>query len=300
MENKEEALNFYTDSVKIDQLRVGVNSGGRMTRKRTVHKLRAIARARQSDLWARIFDELFFMYGSGARGINAEYVFSTSYAGFAGNALTAPDEEHIMVANNKTKATLLEADVMTLTEVDKMKARATMMGGGSGGGATGTDGNTQTQQIQPIKIDGEEHFVLVMNGWQVYDLRVATGAGGWLDIQKAVASATGKKNPIFLGGLGMHNNVVLHEHKSVVRFSDYGAGGAFAAARALFMGEQAMVCAFGSPGTGLRFGWHEETRDNGNQLIISSSSICGIKKVTYNGKDYGMMVNDTAAKDPTV
>ena len=239
------------------------------------------------------------MYGSGARGINAEYVFKTSYAGFAGNALTSPDAEHIMVANNKTKATLLEADVMTLTEVDKMKARAIMMGGGSGGGSAGTDGNTQTQQIQPIKIDGEEHFVLVMNGWQVYDLRVATGAGGWLDIQKAVASATGKKNPIFLGGLGMHNNVVLHEHKSVVRFSDYGAGGTFAAARALFMGEQAMVCAFGSPGTGLRFGWHEETRDNGNQLIISSSSICGIKKVTYNGKDYGMMVNDTAAKDPT-
>lgn len=299
LENKEEGLNFYTDSVKIDQLRLGVNSGGKMTRKRTVHKMRKIARARQSELWARVFDELFFMYGSGARGINAEYVYPTAYTGFAGNAMTAPDAEHIMVANNKTKATLLEADKMTLIEVDKMKARATMMGGGSGGGGAGTDGNTQTPQLQPIKIDGEEHYVCVMNAWQVFDLRTATTTGGWLDVQKAVASATGRKNPIFLGGLGMHNNVVLHEHKSVVRFSDYGAGGTFAAARALFLGEQAMVCAFGSPGTGLRFGWHEETRDNGNQLIISSSTICGIKKVTYNGKDYGIMVNDTAAKDPT-
>jgi hypothetical protein len=65
------------------------------------------------------------------------------------------------------------------------------------------------------------------------------------------------------------------------------------------MGEQAMVCAFGSPGTGLRFSWNEETRDNGNQLVITSNTIVGIKKVTFNGKDYGMMVFDTAAADPT-
>lgn len=271
-----------------------------MTRKRTIHKLRKIARARESELWARLFDEIFFMYGSGARGINAEYVFPTTYQGFAGNAMTSPDSEHHIIAGVGTKVGLLDTDVMELSHVDKLKTRAVMMGGGSGGGAEGDDGNTQTPQLQPIKIDGEEHFVLVMNPWQVYDLRSATGAGSWLDIQKAVASATGRKNPIFLGGLGMHNDVVLHEHKSVVRFSDYGAGQAFAAARAMFMGEQAMVCAFGSPGTGLRFGWHEETRDNGNQLIISSSTIMGVKKTTYNGKDYGMMVLDTAAKDPTV
>ena len=302
LENKEEDLKFYTDSVKIDQLRIGVNSGGKMTRKRTVHKLRKIARARQSELWSRIFDELFFMYGSGARGVNTDFVYKTSYTGFAGNAFSSPDSEHIMYAGNTTKATLAATDKMTLLEVDKMVAKATMMGGGSGGGTAGTDGNTQTPQIQPIKIDGENHYVLVMNPWQVYDLRTATGANGWLDIQKSLVTAVGKKSPIFIGGLGMHNRVVLQEHKSIIRFEDYGAAAppVVKAARALFLGEQAMVCAFGSPGTGLRFGWHEEARDNGNQLIITSSTIMGIKKTTYNGKDYGMMVNDTAATDPTV
>lgn len=271
-----------------------------MTRKRTAHKLRKVARARQSEWWARVFDELFFMYGSGARGVNAEYVYPTSYTGFAGNSITAPDADHIIYANNKTKATILVTDVMTTPEIDKIKSRAVMMGGGSGGGTAGTDGNTQTPQIQPIKINGEEHYVLIMNAWQTYDLRNASSSK-WLDAQKAAAGAEGRKSPIFTGARGMQNNVVMHEHKSIVRFTDYGTGtpGTLGASRALFMGEQAMVCAFGSPGTGLRFGWHEETRDNGNQLVITSSTIVGIKKTTFNGKDYGMHVLDTCAKDPS-
>lgn len=298
LENQEEALKFYTDGLFIDQMRGGVNSGGRMTRKRTIHNLRKIARKRQSDWWARVFDELLFMYLSGARGINPDYVFPTTYTGFANNAFSAPDTEHIHVAGAKTKPTLTNADLMTLTEIDKAVAYAEMMGGGSGGTVAGTDGNLQTPQIQPILIDGEPHYVCVMNPYQEYNLRTGTAVGQWLDIQKAAASAEGRKSPIFKGGLGMHNNVVLHKHKKVVRFSDYGVGANLAAARALFLGEQAAVVAFGSEGTGLRFGWNEETRDNGNQVVITSNSIFGVKKVTFNGKDYGVYAIDTYAAAP--
>lgn len=56
LEGKEENLKFYTDQLYIDQMRGGVNTGGRMTRKRTLHNLRKIARARQSEWWARVFD----------------------------------------------------------------------------------------------------------------------------------------------------------------------------------------------------------------------------------------------------
>ncbi|MBT5269352.1 MAG: DUF4043 family protein, partial [Candidatus Marinimicrobia bacterium] len=73
LENKEEKLKFYTDGLYIDQMRGGVNAGGRMTRKRTIHDLRKVARARQSDWWARVFDELHFMYASGTRGVNDEF-----------------------------------------------------------------------------------------------------------------------------------------------------------------------------------------------------------------------------------
>jgi N4-gp56 family major capsid protein len=288
LEGKEEELKFYTDALYIDQLRGGVNTGGRMTRKRTLHDLRNVSRKRQKEWWSRVFDELFFMYISGARGVNTEFVFPTTYTGFANNALTAPDSDHIIYAGGTTKATLASTNKMALSEIDKAVAYATMMGGGT----------QEVPKIQPIMIDGEKHYVCVMNPWQVFDVRTNSSTGQWLDIQKAAASAEGKSSPIFKGGLGMYNNVVLHEHEGIIRFSDYGSGSNVAAARALFMGVQACVVAFGSPGSGLRFDWNEETRDNGNQVVITTSTICGIKKTTFNGNDFGVMAIDTAAARP--
>ncbi len=296
-EGSEEDLRFFTDAVFIDQMRGGVNTGGRMTRKRTVHNLRRVARRRQSEWWGRVFDELFFMYLSGARGINADWVFPTTYAGFATNTLDAPDtgaNGHIIFAGAATaKADLVVGDILDTIAIDKARTRGTVLGGGSEG----------IPQIQPVMIDGEEHFVLIIHPWQLFDLRTATGSADWLEIQKSAASAEGRNNPIFKGGAGMYNSVVLQEHKGVVRFNDYGAGANVDAARALLLGAQAAVVAFGSPGTGLRFDWYEETRDNGNQVVISTSSIFGLKKARYTidgtARDFGIIALDTAAADPT-
>jgi len=292
-EGTEEDLKFYTDAVFIDQMRGGTNSGGRMTRKRTIHDLRRVARSRQAEWWGRIFDELLFIYISGSRGGNTEYIFPTSYTGFANNGLDTPDAEHVMYGGDATSfATISDNDQITTLEIDRAATKAVMMGGGTQG----------TPQIQPIMVDGEEHYVLLMSPWQAFDLRTATGASNWLEIQKAAATAEGRSSPIFKGGLGMHNNVVLHSHKGVIRFTNAGAGGAEPAARSLFLGSQAAVVAFGSPGTGLRFNWHEETRDNGNQLIISTSSIFGLKKTRFTiegtAKDFGVIALDTYSADP--
>lgn len=289
LEGQEEDLKFATDNVYINQMRQGVNAGGRMTRKRTLHDLRMVAKARQRDWWSRVMDELLFIYISGSRGENSDYTFPTSYTGFADNGITAPDSDHILYAGSATsKATVAATDKMTLTAVDRLCAKATMMGGGTEG----------IPSIQPIVIDGEEHFVLVMSPWQKYDLKRDAGTGGWLDVQKAAAAAEGAKNPIFKGGLGMYNNVVLHEAKQVIRYTDYGAGSNVAAARGLFMGAQAAVIAFGSAGTGMRFDWHEEMRDNGNQLVVSTNSIFGVKKCSFKSKDFGVIAVDSAAANP--
>lgn len=291
LEGNEEDLKFYSDSIYVDQARAGVNTGGKMTQKRTLHDLRKVAKARQSEWWARMFDEQFFMYLSGSRGVNADYIFPLGYTGRANNAFNAPDADHLLYGGAATsKATLAATDKMDLTVIDKAKTRASMMGGGSEG----------KPQVQPIMVDGEEHFVVVMNPWQEYDVRTNSGTGQWLDIQKAATTAEGKANPIFKGALGMYNNVVLHSHKAVVRFEDYGSGNNVKAARALFLGEQAGVCAFGSPGTGMRFDWHEEMQDRGNQVVITTSSIFGVKKTRFNSMDFGLISIDTAAKDPIV
>lgn len=291
LRGNEEDLKFYSDSLYIDQLRGGVNTGGRMTRKRTIHNLRDIARKRQSEWWARLFDETLFMYLSGARGVNSDFIEDTSFTGYAGNAFASPDSQHILFGGGTAynSASFTSASKLTTAMIDKAIARAETMGGGTSG----------TPAIEPCKIDGEPHYVLVMHPWQEYDLRTATSTGTWLDIQKAAAAAEGKNSPLFKGGLGMYNNVILHKHKGVIRFSNYGSGGDVAAARALFLGRQAGVVAFGSPGTGLRFDWNEELEDRGNQVVITTSSIFGVKKTTFNSKDFGVVALDTACADPS-
>jgi N4-gp56 family major capsid protein len=287
------ALTFYTDQVHIDQSRQGVSAGGRMTRKRTIHDLREIALKRQSDYWGRLFDEELFMYLSGARGSNADFIQASNYTGRASNAFSAPDAEHYMLGGDATAITkstgdIAVGDVMTLALIDKLVTTATMMGGGAGG----------TPAILPISYDGEQSYVLVMNPYQVYDVRRNANTGEWLDIQKAAAAAEGRKNPIFRGSLGMYNGVILHEHKSIVRFDDMGPGSNVDVARALFLGDQAGVLAFGSTGKGLRFDWHEETVDRGNEIVITAGCIWGAKKTTFNSKDFGVIAVDTAAKAP--
>ena len=297
LEGKEEAQRFYTDTIYIDQARCGVNTGGRMTRKRTLHNLREKARRQQSSWWARLKDELRFIYLSGARGVNTNFILPTGYTGRANNALVAPDTNHILYGGNSTAKSNMTneaagaagSDTFDLRLVDRAKTKADSQGGGA----------TDIPVLQPCKIDGEEVFVCVMHTFQEDDLRSNTGTGQWLDIQKAIATSEGRKSPIVKGSLGMYRGCILHSHRNVIRFNDYGAGGTYEAARALFMGSQALVEAYGSPGTGLRFDWHEEVRDNGNQVVISSNCTWGTKKVSFTtpigAQDFGVFAMDTYA-----
>lgn len=290
LEGKEEAQRFYTDQIYIDQARCGVNTGGRMTRKRTLHDLREKAKRQQSNWWARFMDELLFIYLSGARGINPNFLLQTGYTGRANNPLSAPTANHVLYGGDATAFNNIDAnDKFDLRLIDRAKTRADSQGGGA----------TGVPVLQPCKIDGNETFVCVMHTFQEDDLRSNTNTGQWLDIQKAAAGAEGRNNPLFKGSLGMYRGVILHSHRNVIRFNNAGAGANVEAARALFLGSQAAVVAFGSPGTNLRFDWHEETRDNGDKVVITTSSIFGVKKVTWNidgtNHDFGVFALDTAA-----
>jgi N4-gp56 family major capsid protein len=288
VEGREENLRFYSDSVTIDQLRHVVSAGGRMTRKRVVHDLRAVAKARLGDYWAEYLDQLMFIYLSGARGINQDFYEDTSYAGFAGNPLQAPDSQHIVYPGSVTsKATMTAADKMSRDFVEKVTTTAGMI----------RALDTNASNMVPVMMEGEARFVMLMSLYSEYDLRVSTGASGWLEIQKSAAQAEGRDNPIFKGALGMLNNVILHSHKSVIRFSDYGAGGNVAAARNLFLGRQAMVVAYGTPG-GQRFMWQEEMTDYGNEPTFVAGLIVGMKKTRFNSRDFGVIAADTAAAAP--
>lgn len=290
LEGKEEGQKFYTDQIYIDQARAGVNTGGRMTRKRTLHNLREKAKRQQSSWWARLMDELLFIYLSGARGVNANFLLPQGYTGRANNALVTPDSYHTLYGGDATAFNNIDAnDKFDLRLIDRAKTKADSQGGGA----------TDVPVLQPCKIDGNETFVCVMHTFQEDDLRANTNTGQWLDIQKAAAGAEGRNSPLFKGSLGMYRGVILHSHRNAIRFNNAGSGSNVEAARALFLGSQAAVVAFGSPGTNMRFDWHEETRDNGDKVVISTSSIFGVKKVTFTtaagAQDFGVFALDTAA-----
>ncbi|MDF3073457.1 MAG: Bcep22 gp55 [Alphaproteobacteria bacterium] len=288
LKGKTEGIKFFTDEVVIDQVRHGIDLGGKMSRKRIVHDVRKIGKGRLSDYFAKLVDEFFFIYLSGARGINEDFIEDTSFAGFAGNALQAPDADHILYAGPATsKATLTAADKMTRLVVERAQNKGKMM----------QARNPETANMVPVSNGAEDQYVLLMSEDQAFDLRTADTAG-WVDFQKAAAASEGRNNPIFKGQLGLLGNTVLHAHRSVIRFSDYGASSNVNAARALFLGRQAGVVAYGNSGGGMRYTWEEEVDDFGNNPQIASGFIAGIKKARFNNKDFGVISIDTAAKDP--
>ncbi|WP_213956341.1 N4-gp56 family major capsid protein [Variovorax sp. dw_954] len=295
LDGKEQQLKYFTDRIRIDQVRGGADLGSRMTKKRTLRNLRQDAKRVSTDWWKRLQDELYFIYLSGSRGTGGGFVWSAGNPIFTVNPLTAPDTMHQMYGGTATsKASVTSADTMKLRVIDKAVAKAETMGG---------DGSDELSMI-PVSVEGGDHYIALMHTFQADALRQDAGTGGWLDIQKAAAAAEGARNPIFTGAMGMYNDVVLHKHRNVIRFADYGAGANLPAARALFLGSQAALVAYGDNETGTRFNWTEETKDHGNSVAIGTNAIMGVKKATYKSKDgqtvrdFGVTAIDTYAIDP--
>jgi len=284
LEGNEENLRFYQDRVIIDQTRHAVSSGGKMSNQRVLHNFRKVAKDGLSEYFSKLIDELTFIYLSGARGINEDFIEDFAYAGHAGNPIEAPDSEHLIYPNQKNAKNQIDVnDKMSRELIEQTVVRARMMR------AIDPD----QANMSPVRHKGESRYVMVMSPYQEYDLR-NDDKTGWLEINRAVSAADGRENPIFKGGLGMINNVILHSHESVIRFNDYGTNSDVKAARALFLGRQAGVVAYGTS-EGLRFKWHEAKHDYDNESTISAGAIIGIKKTRFNNHDFGVIAVDTAA-----
>jgi len=277
----EEALSFFNDTLKINQRRKGTKSKGRMSEQRVPYNMRKEGRDALSTWFAEDYDQQLFMYLSGARGIDTSFHVPIGWTGRAGNALSAPDSDHIVYGGDATASTDMDSsDLMELSLVDRLVAKV----------------ETMDPQMLPFMIDGEAKFVLLMHIFQAFAMRKATSNNDWIDLHK---NTDGKESLIYKNALGEFNGVVLHKHRNVIRFSTYGSSANLTAARALFLGAQAAMIAWGGNGTGLgRYTWNEESDDRGNALAITAGSIYGVKKSTYNSKDFGVIAVDTYYDDP--
>lgn len=257
----------------------------RTHRKRTRHNLRDVAKSNLSGWWAERFDELLFTYLAGDRGDDTDiWVLPSSFSSFAGNTLTTPDSTHDIYGGDATNTASIDAnDKFTLDLIDKAVAMADMV----------------TPLMRKCKMGGQTfRGVAVLHPFCAHDLRTNTATGQWMDIQKA-AGIRGTNNPVFQGGdfLGVYNDVAIFKHPKVPRNTDWG-GSTVGGARNLLLCAQAGVIAFGSPGNGLRFSWHEEEEDRGNVIVIDTGAIFGVKKVVFNNLDFGVITMNTACTAP--
>ena len=273
LEGNEEALTTYTDNLFIDQLRHAVRSAGKMTEQRIPWSIREEAMLGLKDWWAGRMDTSFF---NQVCGFTAQ-----SDVRFTGmNAVVGPDAAHVFRPNSRANdQSLVAGDEMTLQLIDQIVALAKLA----------------TPVIRPVKVNGEDKYVMVLHTNQVTQLRTNTSTGQWLDIQKAATTGDGSnRNPIFTGALGEYNGVILHESTRITQGVSSATGLAVAnTRRAVLLGAQACTLAFGQGSSFESFDWNEELFDYGNQLGVEAGCIFGVKKMRFNSADFSTVVLST-------
>lgn len=277
LEGNEEALSTYSDSVFIDQLRHAVRSGGKMSEQRIPFSVREEARMGLQDWWADRIDTALINQLTGNTG-QADTRYTGNQATIAPvYSATASANRWIFPNSNETsEASVSTTSTMSLAVIDKCVNVA----------------KKSAPLIRPLKVDGEEYFVLLLHPDQIYSLRTNTNTGQWLDIQKAaMQGGKVKDNPIFTGAQGVYNGVIIAETRRIPQILANTR-------RGVFFGAQSAVLAVGQDSSPEKMSWTEELFDYENQLGVSAGMIMGCKKAVFNSVDYGTLAVTTYATAP--
>lgn len=283
-------LSRATHKMRIDKHRVAVNVGDIMDQKRVQYSLPNQVRSRMSDWLAEICDEQAIMTASGARGDGDEVQhYPVGYAGFP-NAFRAPDAQHYMVydGSRANAGALTAGDTLSTLVLDKLKLRTTKQLGGIDIG--------KPIKMEPVQVGGGKYYLYMASPESMFDLRRDEGPSGWLTLEKARMAAVGNDTPIVKGSKILHNNVLVDEMETVVKFgTGYGAGNALGATRNLFFGANAVAVAWGSKERkkdGNRFEFLDADEDYGEEDVIVVRMVAGWDKCNYAGQDFGVIAND--------
>lgn len=294
LEGNEESMQFYNDSIVVNQLRFGTAVRGKMTEQRVPYNLRAECKDFLADIWAERLDTVFFNQLCGYTPANT-MADGYKYAGH--NQVLAPStNRQIWAGSASNDQGLTSSDTFSLELIDYAKEKAMTANTRDGTGPL----------IRPIKYMGNDYYVMFLHDYQVTDLRTNTASGQWLDIQKsAMGGGDVKDNPIFNGSLGIYNGVVLHPAARITQGVNSSSGAAVSTVRrAVFCGAQALAYAQGgvNGANGSRMDWNEETFDYGNQFGVAAGMIFGMKKTRFapetgaaNNEDFGSIVVSTYA-----
>lgn len=311
------SLSFNTMTARIDQYRAGIEPGGRMSQKRTVHDLRELAKANLSGWAGRLEDQLCQVHLAGARGYDAGADWCVplesdeDFSDIVVNPILPPTRNRRFFCGDATGAAdIATADKLALAEVDKLRVWQAEL----------------VHPMQPIKlVDSKGNmdpaaedtplYILIVTERVWHYLQAGTTASEWRTfVQNAHARSQGFNHPLFTGETGMWNGILFKRMARPIRFGagdnvaqydgsdvvqQVAANAAFD--RCLFLGAQALADVFGAHAkSGFHYSWHEEEADHGNQIEVSVAAIGGKAKMrfTVDGAltDHGVATVDCAAE----
>ena len=260
LESNEQSLTSNEVVVTTGQRRFGVINAGNFDDSKVLYNFRTEALAQLKRQYAEDHDAQIFGAVTKTSGAGA-YLKAVA----AGSVYAATDPE----------ATLAATGLADPKDISKLKKMAML-------------GTTKSYKMKPIRIDGKDHYVLLIHPEVAFDL---TQTDQWLNAQR-YANIRGSDNPIFSGALGVYDGVIVHEHEGITTADNMGSGNNVKGARNLFLGAGAACHAKVDNMT-----WVEKTFDYGNKLGVAAGQIYGVGLSTFNAKDYAVIQYLSARTD---
>ena len=314
-------LTYSSMDVRIDQVRGGADSGGRMTQKRTVHNLRNISMAGLQAWMQRLEDQTALVHLAGARGSQqtSDWVVplqsDADFGEIMVNTVKAPTKNRYFAANDATTpADIGTNDALTLQDIDRIVAQL----------------RESPVVMQSVKIKGDDRawndplWVMFVTERQWLYLQSRTSQTTWRQaVQYAFERKSGGlKHPLFDAyETIMWNGVLIKRmNRYAIRFAagdnvvtdTGGADGltytestvqtAQPGDRAIIVGAQAMAKAYGKSASDYFYDWSEKEVDHGNSIETVTASMTGSAKIRFKidgaDTDFGVAVVDSYAPDP--
>lgn len=329
-EGRGERLTFSSMDVSIDQYTKVVDTGGRMTRKRTVHNLRGLAMANLAGYFPKLESQLCFVHMAGARGSyeSQDWVVplqsDAEFTEICVNDVKAPTYNRHYVINGTDLvqggaqlASIDSADVWTLDHIDALRVVL----------------DESEMPLQPIKISDDpaaddEPLHLILLSPRNYRKLLQQSSGIRTFQQNAFQRASyGSKHPLFRGEFGIWNGFLVRKMNRFIRFAASeavkhitvanrytgtetdvtvaaGLSTTHVVERSLVLGAQALANVYGqNQGSDFHFEWLENRYDFKRKLEVAGSMMGGKAKVRFNvtnaagvaePTDHGVIVVDAA------
>jgi N4-gp56 family major capsid protein len=287
LEGSEEALVNDAQVIRIDHLRNGVKSKGKMAEQATVIRFRATAKNKLAFWLADKIDELCFLTIAGR-----SYTLNTNgttrgasqlpQLSFAAD-VSAASTNRIMYAGSATsEGTLTANDKVDWNLIVGLKAFA------------------ERKKLKPIRDGGKNYYALVLSTEGLRDLQKDS------TYQTIVRSAAerGSKNPLFQNAVAVVQGVVIHSHNKVFNTlglgsgNRWGAGGTIHGAQHALLGAQALgLATIGNTDMA-----ESSSTDYGDKPGIAIGRMMGVLKPQFKStpdggsrEDFGVISLKTAA-----